>query len=200
MYESNELKHYGVLGMKWGKRKARPVSELKSRYDKAKAAKKAAYKQYSKDFNKSSTLYGAWGPGNKQRHEKTYDSAVRTNKADAEFRAVKKERKTAIKNTYKDIQKNTKLGEKLLYNNATRKKAAKYVVDNNMSVSDAKKKANKEAIRNTAIMLGAIGAYKLYESGALTRIANNHGPVFKTKILDKNGKTIARKFSSSVIR
>lgn len=45
-----------------------------------------------------------------------------------------------------------------MYNNATRKLAAKYVVDKNMSVSDAKKKANKAAIRNAAIFLGAYGA------------------------------------------
>ena len=38
---------------------------------------------------------------------------------------------------------------KTTYNNATRKKAAKYVVDNGMTVEQAKSRANKDAIRNT---------------------------------------------------
>ena len=45
-----------------------------------------------------------------------------------------------------------------MFNNATRKKAAKYVVNNNMSMSEAKKKANKAAVRNTALMMAAYGA------------------------------------------
>ena len=83
------------------------------------------------------------------------------------MKQVKNERKQNIKNTYNDIQKNASRGEKLLYNDETRRKAAKYVVDNNMSISDAKKKANKAAIRNTAIVLGtygAINAASLYKS------------------------------------
>ena len=48
--------------------------------------------------------------------------------------------------------------ELMHYSGSSRQKAAKYVVDNNMSISDAKKKANKEAIRNFAIILGTYGA------------------------------------------
>ena len=41
---------------------------------------------------------------------------------------------------------------------ATRKKAAKYIVDNNMSVAEATKKAKGEAWRNSAALVGAYAA------------------------------------------
>ncbi len=48
-----------------------------------------------------------------------------------------------------------------MYNNATRKKAAKYVVDNDMSVAEATKKAKGDAWRNTAAFMAAYGAVTL---------------------------------------
>ena len=50
----------------------------------------------------------------------------------------------------------------MVYNDATRKKAAKYVVDKNMSVADATKKAKGDAWRNTAAMLAVYGAVTVY--------------------------------------
>ena len=44
-----------------------------------------------------------------------------------------------------------------MYNESTRKKAAKYVVDHNMPIAEAKKKAKKEALRNTAVLLAVYG-------------------------------------------
>lgn len=55
------------------------------------------------------------------------------------------------------------MGDKILFNDATRKRAAKYIVDNNMTMSEARKKANKDAIRNTAISLGIIGGLSVAE-------------------------------------
>lgn len=168
MYSDNyELYHYGVKGMKWGHRKALPKSDLRNRFDRARAEKRAANKAYSKSFNKAYQRssnpipFAMTKKGRAKTNEawgNTYDAAKRANTASNKFKAVKKERKQAINSAYKDINKNTKFGEKLLYSEGTRRKAAKFMVDNNMSMTDAKRKANKEAIRNTAAFMGAFGA------------------------------------------
>lgn len=72
-------------------------------------------------------------------------------------------RENKIDDAYEKIQSDSSRLERLVFNDATRKRAAKYVVDNNMSVKDAKKKANRRAIANTAVALGVIGAVKLSE-------------------------------------
>ena len=91
---NNELYHYGVKGMKWGKRKARYTSEDV-------AAKKTAYKQankaYSKAFDKAyNGNMGSFSPFKKHRDasnarwEDAQNKAVAANKAKAEYKAVKK--------------------------------------------------------------------------------------------------------------
>lgn len=80
------------------------------------------------------------------------------NSAKNAYKNAKRERKNAIKDTYKGINKNTSFSEKLMFNDATRRKAAQYVVDNDMSVDEAIKKSNSEAIRNTAMFIAAYGA------------------------------------------
>lgn len=165
-----ELMHYGVKGMKWGVRKKRdPVqtSDLRRKYDDTKAAKKTADKEYNKAFNKA-YRYSQYHPisqyvGKKQKAESDRRWEDAANKAKTyvtaknAYKDAKKERKQAIKDTHAEINKKTGLGEKLVYNDATRKLAAKYVVDNNMSMADATKKANNVAKRNTAIFMAAYG-------------------------------------------
>lgn len=80
------------------------------------------------------------------------------NSAKSAYKSAKRERKNAIKDTYKGINKNTSFYEKVMFDDATRKRAAKYVVDNDMSVSEATAKAKGDAVRNTAILLAAYGA------------------------------------------
>jgi hypothetical protein len=165
--EQNELYHYGVKGMKWGHRKAPTYSDSYNDLRNKKAAYKSAKKDYNKSYNKAYN-YSArhpvsqWGSGNNRvesdkRWDKAIDSAKNLNKAERQYKSAKQKNKQAIKNTYKDINKNTSFGKKLLYNEGTRKKAAKYVVNNGMSVAEATKKAQGQALRNTAIFLGAYG-------------------------------------------
>lgn len=165
--EERYLAHYGIPGMKWGKRKAMPVSATRSNFDRRKEAYKMAKKQYNKDFNSAFNKNSPFSlskkrrESNTQRWEKTADSADALNKAQAAYKKAKKDRKQKMKSAYKEINKTSNFLEKVVYNSATRKKAAQYVVDNNMSISDAKKKANQLAVKNTTTLLATIGAATL---------------------------------------
>lgn len=156
---NDELQHVGVKGMRWGRRKSSmPTSDLKRRYDAAKEQKKTANKAYSKSWNKTTAnpLNSVTKKGD-ERYNQMFKLAEKAGKADDKFKEVKQERKAAIKQTTKDINRNTKMGEKLLYDDATRKLAAKHVVDHNMTVEEATKKSHKAAMRNTAVFMAVYG-------------------------------------------
>ena len=186
---SDELYHYGVPGMRWGHRK----QTYSDSYNNVKSTK-AAYKQASKDYNKSyreASNYSSRHPFSQYTNKKVksksdekwddaIDKAAKYNKARTDYKTAKKENKQAIKSTYKKINKDSSIGDKLVFNDATRRKAAKYVVNNNMSVSDAKKKAKNQAIRNTAALLAVYGtvavaslASKNYTTYSVTDAAGN---------------------------
>ena len=163
------LAHHGVKGMKWGvRKKTYDTSDVRKRYDSAKSDYKEAKKAYNKSYNdayKYSSRHpiGQWTNKKKSTEaDRRWDDAI--NKAKAldttkkAYKQAKNEREQEINKTYRDINKNTKLGEKLIYNEATRKKAAKYVVDNKMSMEEANKRAKSDALRNTAAFVGVYGA------------------------------------------
>ena len=162
---NGELYHYGVKGMKWGHRKKPELSSTAQNVRTTKAAYKSAKKDYNKAFNdyyyKSHQAYSfskKKRAANDARFEKAWDKAGVMGEAKRTYKAAKKARKDAIKSTHRDLNKKATFGEKITYNSATRKLAAKYVVDNNMSVADATKKAKGAAWRNTAAMVGVYGA------------------------------------------
>lgn len=107
---------------------------------------------------------------NANYYNKQADKHVsKANKINASTKAKidKVTKKEAIKNTYKDIQKNASKKDKFMYNNATRKLAAKYVVNNKMTLEEANKKAKSTANRNTAIFVALYAgnmAYNIYKS------------------------------------
>lgn len=161
--EDEYLEHFGVKGMKWGVRKQK-VLNAKSEYKKARKA-------YNKSFNKAYNYSGnhpisqfvtkKGRAESENRWGQASSDADRYNSAKSAYKNAKRERKNAINDTYKDINKNTSFYEKVMFNDATRKKAAKYVVDNDMSVSEATAKAKGDAIRNTAILLAACGSIRV---------------------------------------
>lgn len=184
----NELMHYGVPGMKWGKRKTQTSNNYTARVARGHAGpgkyltpkrQLAGDKKDLEILNKGGHLSVGLTKKRQEAYDKRDRAAIekhiqknksnnikseyrkerdRQNKRDA-YKAAKAERKAKIKETTKELNKKASFGEKLTYNDATRKAAAKYIVDNNMSVSEATKKAKGEALRNTAIYVTAVGAY-----------------------------------------
>lgn len=171
--DQDELYHFGVKGMKWGHRKSLPTSSLRNRVDSTKTTYKNAKKAYNKSFNdaykhraEAYSFSKERRKANDARWAKNWANRNKLDSAKTDYKKAKLERKQKIKNTYKSLNKSASLGEKLIYNDATRKKAAKYVVDNGMTVEQAKSRANKDAIRNTGAILAAYGtvaAVNLYK-------------------------------------
>lgn len=171
IYYESELYHYGVPGMRWGHRKALPTSSVRNKVNSTKAEYKSAKKAYSKSYNKAynnSALHPISQFATKKGKAKSdalwddaYKKASSMRTAKTAYKTAKAERRTAIDKAYRKIDKKASFGEKLMYNSATREKAAKYVVDNNMSYAKASKRAKGDALRNTAAFMAAYGAISI---------------------------------------
>lgn len=170
-YSEEYLMHYGIKGMKWGVRRNKaqlPISDTRKRFDSAKADYKSAKKAYNKSYNKAhnySALHpiGQWANKKKsaeadRRWNDAIDKADKLNKAKSDYKQAKRERKQQLKDAYSKAYKESSLGDKITWNSATYKQASKYIVDNNMTVKEANERAQKGALRNTAVFLGAYGA------------------------------------------
>lgn len=94
---------------------------------------------------------------------KAVNDADKTISAQNKYKQAKQQRKEAIDKQYMKIQKKATIKDRALLNDAGRRAIAKYMVDNNMSMKDAKKKVNKQAVRNSLLAIG--GAF-LYGAGA----------------------------------
>lgn len=161
-----ELCHYGVPGMKWGVRRYTNADGSLN----AKGIKKYARKGYAEDsYNSNKTragkVYDRYTGGHKIYGDTMYNlSSKKENKARAE-KYFKEDQ--AIKSKAKELNKKAGIGEKLMYNDATRKRAAQYIVKNNMSLEEATKKARGDALRNTAAFVavyGGVMAATLYKA------------------------------------
>ena len=96
MYE-NELYHYGVKGMRWGHRKAQPVSSARNRMNTAKTEYKSAKKAYNKSFNRAyRKSLASFSPSKKMRQrnnarwEQAINDAERASSAKSKYKQAKK--------------------------------------------------------------------------------------------------------------
>lgn len=182
----NELYHHGVKGMKWGVRKKsyEPSSFTASNGMKVAKSKNT----YVKVLRKAATLRPvekmalATYDRNSKHHANTVTNRINTAKglqrirketaAIREYNAATKDakkgtgtkyldkaiRKNKIYDAYEKIQTSSSRVDRAIFSDGTRKRAAKYVVDNNMSYSDAVRRARKDAVMYTAASIAALGA------------------------------------------
>lgn len=171
----NELQHFGVPGMKWGHRKNYKVavanakqayknrnSSIQKRYDMTEANIEKRYKKgqmLSDKDQKREIAADDRARSDWAKSKAIYKDDIR--KAKNAYKANVQKTKAEYKNNYNQLKKNDSAADILLFNRATRKKAAQYMTENKMSMSEARKKAHKEAIRNTVISLGVIGGMTL---------------------------------------
>lgn len=161
--------HYGKLGMHWGKRtggsstspqrvrtKDLQKSATRQAFDNAKTKKKDAYDDYADAYdNYARNPLNAFTKRGDQKFNTMNQKLKKSNRADADFKAIKTDRKLKIKSKTRELNAATTTKEKMIYNSANRKRAAKYIVDNDMPVSEATKRAKGDARRNTAILVAA---------------------------------------------
>lgn len=179
------IEHHGIRGQKWGVRRfqnkdgsLKPAgekryggdSDVKSAKKSAKAEYKAAKKEYNKSFNKayntSANLLNHLTKKGNEKQDKawgdTYDKLKVMDKAQKGYKKAKENYKKEFNKNLKEVEKNSTFKEKMIYNDATRRRAAKLMTDNkNITYSEASKKAKGEAVRNTAAVLAAVGGMAL---------------------------------------
>lgn len=144
---NNELMHYGVLGMKWGKRKTSIGNRYHSRAARsvqkdADELRKSGYESEAKAVQKVADKHRAKAVAS----QKKYD--------------VKQERKQAINKAYENIRRKELSSRRIAYQGSVYKQAAKNMIDKGMDQKTAVSKAKIAAWRNYGLMVASQYVYR----------------------------------------
>lgn len=183
--DSDHLEHHGIKGQKWGVRRFENKNGTlttagKMRYGEksdaynarssAKTALRSATKEYNKSFDKayanSSRIGAHITKKGRENNEKLWSDFVDKSKAydskKAEYKNAKKAYKEEYKKNLKSIDEKSTFKDRLMYNEATRARAAKIMTKyKGISMAEANAQAKKEANRNTAAVLTVFGLVTL---------------------------------------
>ena len=190
--ESGELYHYGVKGMKWGVRKrveepekfkasnGMTVARSKNAY--VRGLRKVASNRAVNDFavatyrnsmarnhadtvtNRLETAKGEQRMRKEAQAVREYNAHVKDLKRGTGTKYLDREvRKNKIDDAYEKVKSSSSTVNRMVFNDSVRRQAAKYMVDNNMSMKEATKKANKNAAIQTAAILAVNGAFTVAE-------------------------------------
>lgn len=182
MYQNDELYHFGVKGMKWGHRKKEDTrSDVRKRYDSAKAEYKLARKAYGKSYN-SAYNYTQAHPisqfTNKKRSAEadrrwtdTINKADASNKARAEYKKIKQEYKQT--DEYK-AKRNRAIKVGVAAVGATLAaygtyKVSKYIKNRGAVIVDGQRFANARQAARFNMYMDAFNG----ESGAISRMMDS---------------------------
>lgn len=154
---NDELYHYGVPGMRWGKRKKYQTSngqlnslgKARKNYEDAKANRKQTLKEQRKSAN---TAFGIKGIARYQKAQKSYNKAISNEvSAKAKYNAAKsKNSKKAEFNTYRKAMQKSGLAGSYADQKSGGRSTAIY---NKIKVEKGKKYADKVAkkVQNRAV-------------------------------------------------
>lgn len=158
LVRESELMHYGVLGMKWGHRKSQPTlkSQIKNR---RKSAENEAYSNYIKTANNIEKKY-------KRGQNLSKKDAAKMDKADEIYRKTLKDAKNNYKSEMKERKQKYAEAKATVAERGdigqTKRQVAKYMVEYDMSIEQAKKKATFTTCRNVGASLAvSYGVLKL---------------------------------------